>query len=92
MIGAILLIWLAKKSEYMIFAVIMADIKKVLVLKKYTNPAIKVLVDYYKHLNVFLWKEADKLAERRLYNYKIIIKKRKHFRFGPLYGMSWNEL
>jgi len=32
----------------------MADIKKALALKKYTNPAIKVLVYYYKHLEVFL--------------------------------------
>ena len=32
----------------------MADIKKALALKKHTNPAIKVLVYYYKHLKVFL--------------------------------------
>ena len=32
----------------------MADIKKALVLKKYTDPAAKVLVDYYKYLDVFL--------------------------------------
>jgi len=32
----------------------MANIKKALVLKKYTNPAIKVLVYYYKYLKVFL--------------------------------------
>ena len=47
----------------MIFAVIIADIKKALVLKKHTDPIIKVLVEYYKHLNIFLQKEADKLAE-----------------------------
>ena len=41
----------------------MADIKKALVLKKYTNPAIKVLIDYYKYLEVFLRKEVDKLVE-----------------------------
>jgi len=65
----------------------MANIKKGLALKKYTDFAIKVPVNYYKHLNIFLWKEADKLLERRLYNYKIIIKKGKHYRFGFLYGM-----
>ena len=32
----------------------MANIKKALVLKKYTNPAIKVLVEYYNRLEVFL--------------------------------------
>jgi len=32
----------------------MADIKKALVLKKYTNPAIKVPVEYYNYLDIFL--------------------------------------
>ena len=41
----------------------MANIKKALVLKKYTNPTIKVLVCHYKHLNIFSQKEADKLVE-----------------------------
>ena len=41
----------------------MADIKKALVLKKRTNPAIKVPVEHYKHFNAFSWKEADKLIE-----------------------------
>ena len=54
---------LTKKPKYIIFAVIKANIKKALVLKKYTNPAIKVLVEYYNRLEVFLQKEADKLLE-----------------------------
>ena len=66
----------------------MADINKALVLKKYTNPAVKVPLKYYKHLIVFLQKEANKLAERRLYNYKIIIEEGKYSRFKPLYRMS----
>jgi len=32
----------------------MANIKKALALKKYTSPTIKVLVCYYKNLDVFL--------------------------------------
>jgi len=32
----------------------MADIKKALALKKYTNPTIKVLVEYYNYLDIFL--------------------------------------
>jgi len=32
----------------------MANIKKALVLKKYTNPATKVPVKYYNYLNIFL--------------------------------------
>ena len=63
MIGAILLIQLAKKPKYMIFAIIIANIKKALILKKHTNPTIKVLVCYYKHLNIFLQKEANKLVK-----------------------------
>jgi len=32
----------------------MANIKKALALKKYTNPAIKVLIEYHNYLDVFL--------------------------------------
>ena len=53
-IGATPLIQLARKLKYIIFAVIIADIKKALVLKKYTNFAVKVLLEYYKHLIAFL--------------------------------------
>jgi hypothetical protein len=53
-IRATLLVRLARKPKYIIFAVIIADIKKALILKKYTNPAIKVLVEYYKYLDIFL--------------------------------------
>jgi hypothetical protein len=38
----------------MIFTVTIANIKKALALKKYTNPTIKVLVKYYNRLDVFL--------------------------------------
>ena len=76
----------------MIFAVIMADINKALVLKRHTNPAVKVLLEYYKHLIVFLRKEADKLVKRQLYNYKIVIKEGKYPGFGPLYKISQNKL
>ena len=66
----------------------MANIKKALALKKHTNPAIKVPVEYYKYLDVFLQEEANKLLERQLYNYKIIIKEGKDPRFRPLYRIS----
>jgi hypothetical protein len=48
------LVRLAIKPKYTIFAVIMANIKKALALKKHTNPATKVLVEYYKYLDIFL--------------------------------------
>ena len=41
----------------------MANIEKALILKKYTNFVIKVLVYYYKYLDIFSRKEANKLAE-----------------------------
>ena len=63
MIRATPLILLTKKPKHIIFAVTIADIKKALVLKKHTNPAIKVLVYYYKSLNIFLRKEANKLVK-----------------------------
>jgi hypothetical protein len=53
-IGVTPLARLAIKPKHTIFAVTVADIKKALVLKKHTNPAIKVLVEYYKYLDVFL--------------------------------------
>ena len=91
-IGAALLAQLAKKPKYIIFAVTIADIKKALALKKRINPAIKVLVKHHKYFNTFLWKEADKLVEYRLYNHKIIFKEGKQLKFGPLYRMSQNKL
>ncbi len=87
-IGATLLAWFAKKPEYTIFTIIIADIEKALILKKHTNPAIKVLVDHYKYLDIFLWKEANKLVEHWLYDHKIILKEGKQPGFGPLYGIS----
>ena len=41
----------------------MTDIKKALVLKKYTNSAIKVVVYYYKHIDIFSRKKINKLVE-----------------------------
>jgi len=65
----------------------MADIKKALVLKKHTNPIIKVPVEYHYRLDVFLRKEADKLLKYQLYNHKIVLKEEKQPRFRPLYRM-----
>ena len=53
-IRATLLVQLARKLEYTIFTVTMADIKKASVLKKHTNPATKVPIEYHKYLDVFL--------------------------------------
>jgi len=53
-IGATPLAQLARKPEHIIFAVIIADIKKALALKKHTNPATKVPVEYHNYLDIFL--------------------------------------
>ena len=79
---------LARKPKYTIFAVIIANIEKALVLKKYTDPAIKVLVYHHKHLNTFLQKKANKLVKHQPYDYKIVFKEKKHPKFGPLYRIS----
>jgi hypothetical protein len=76
----------------MIFAITIADINKALVLKKYTNPAAKVPLEYYKHFIVFSQKKANKLVECQLYDYKIVIKEGKYPRFRPLYRMPQNKL
>ena len=47
------LIRLTKKPKHMIFAITMADIKKALAPKKYTNPVIKIPVKHHKYLDVF---------------------------------------
>ena len=76
----------------MIFAITIANIEKALVLKKHTNPAIKVPVYYYKHLDIFSFKKVNKLVEHQLYNHKIILKEGKQPRFRPLYKISQNKL
>ena len=70
-IGAIPLTRLARKPGYEIFAVTIADIKKALTLKKYTNPRTKLPKEYYDYLNVFLRKKSNVLPEYRPYDYKI---------------------
>jgi hypothetical protein len=54
MIGATLLIQLAKKPKYIIFTIIIANINKALVLKRHTNFVTKVLLEHHKHLITFL--------------------------------------
>ena len=54
MIRATLLARLARKPKHTIFAIIIADIKEALVLKKHTNPATKVPVEYHNYLDIFL--------------------------------------
>jgi hypothetical protein len=91
-IRAALFSLLARRLEYEIFAVLMADIEKALALRTYTDPSIKVPAEYTDLLPVFDRQEADKLPERRSYDYKIELKDNQQLSYGPLYNMSQNEL
>ena len=53
-IRATLLVQLIRKYRYKIFAITIANIKKASVLKQYTDFTIKVLIEYYKYLKLFL--------------------------------------
>ena len=61
-------------------------------LKKYTNLFKKVLKKYHKFLDVFCWKEADKLLEHYLYDYKIELEFGKQLLFKSIYKISLNKL
>ena len=83
---------LIRKSSYELFAASMTDIEKTLKLKKYTDFYKKVLKKYHEFLNVFSWKEADKLSEYYLYNHKIKLESGKQLLFESIYKMSLDEL
>ena len=53
---------------------------------------MKVLIEYYKHLDAFSRKEANKLAEYWPYDHNIVLEEGKQPGFGPLYRMSQNKL
>jgi hypothetical protein len=83
---------LTKKSGHEIFAASMADIEKTLRPKKHTDPAKKVPEDYHDILDEFSRKKADTLAEHRPYDLKIELEPGKQPPFGPMYGMTLDEL
>src|SRR5438034_3091329 len=91
-IKSVLFISLIKKPGYKLFAISITDIEKTLKLKKYTNSAKKVLKKYYKFLDIFFQKEADKLSKHHLYNYKIKLEFEKQLSFKSIYKMSLDEL
>jgi hypothetical protein len=83
---------LAQKPDHEIFSATMADINKALATKTYTDPKTKVPVEYHDLLHVFSRAEADKLPTRRPYDHQIKLEPGKQPGYGPLYGMSLNEL
>ena len=91
-IGAAPFMSLARKKGYEICAVSIADIDKALVEKKHTDPLTKVPLEYHDLIDVFSRENSDKLPVRRSYDHKIELIPGKQHGFGPLYGMSQNEL
>ena len=87
-----LFVSLIKKSGYKLFTVLITNIKKILKLKKYTNSVKKVSKKYYKFLDIFSQKKANKLSKHHLYNYKIKLEFEKQLLFKSIYEMSLDEL
>ena len=83
---------LAHRPNYEILAILIADIDKALAPKLETDPKTKVPAEYYDLLHVFSRAEADKLPIRRPYDHQIKLEPGKQPSYGPLYGMSLNEL
>jgi hypothetical protein len=74
--AALFVVRLADKARrapegYIVFAVTLQDIEKALIPKVTIDPRKKLPKEYYKFLDVFSKKEADKLPPHRLYDYKI---------------------
>jgi hypothetical protein len=84
--------WLARRRCHELFAVSLQDINKALEEKVPTDPRTKLPPEYHEFLDVFSRKEADRLPPHRTYDHKIKITKKEGHGFGPLYGMSRNEL
>jgi hypothetical protein len=83
---------LARRPDHEIYAISIADIDKALKPKVHTDPTTKVPADYHDLLHVFSRTEADKLPIRRPYDHQIKLEPGKQPGYGPLYGMSLNEL
>jgi hypothetical protein len=91
-IGSAPFMTLARRPEHEIFAVSISDIDKALTPKAHTDPKTKVPLEYHDLIHVFSRSEADKLPIRRSYDHQIKLESGKQPGFGPLYGMSLNEL
>jgi transposase InsO family protein len=93
-ISAIAFERLAKDPRYELFAISLQDIEKALITKPRTNPRTKLPREYHDFLDVFSHKEADRLPPHRTYDHAIELRpeNKEAHGYGPLYGMSQNEL
>lgn len=75
-----------------LLAVSIEDIKEALRDKPVINPKEKLPRVYHDFLSVFSKEEADKLPPHRANDHRIILKPGSEAPWGPLYGMSREEL
>ena len=84
----IFFIQLIKNFKIEFFIIIIIDIEKTLKKKLFSNSTILLFEKYQNFLNVFFYKEVDKLFLYRFNNYKINIMLEKKFGFDFIYKLS----
>jgi len=90
-IGAAPMMVLSRKKNHTIFTVTMRDIDKALAVEKPLDLS-KLPEEYREFADLFSRELSDKLPPRRPYDHKIPLIPGAVPPFGPLYGMSQNEL
>ena len=91
-IGSAPFIRLARRKNHALFTVTIRDIEKALANKPAVDPATILPPEYHEFLDVFSREASDTLPEHRPYDHKIQLESGKTPGFGPLYGMSQDEL
>jgi hypothetical protein len=92
MIGAVPFTRLAKHRDVEVFAISMRDIEKALSSKPEIDPRTKLRSEYHDLVEVFSRHDADTLPPRRPYDHRIHLEPGMTPGYGPLYGMSQDEL
>ncbi|KAH0375210.1 hypothetical protein KCU92_g10240, partial [Aureobasidium melanogenum] len=91
-VGAAPFLRLSKRKDTRLFAASMDDIEKALRVKPVTDPRTKLPAEYHQFLEVFSQELSDSLPPHRSYDHKIPLLENASPPFGPLYGMSRDEL
>lgn len=95
MIGSAPFDRLTKNRDMQIFAISLRDIEKALESKVEVDPRTLVPKEFHsdpEFMKAFSKQDADVLPPRRSYDHKIELEPGKRPGYGPLYGMSQNEL
>jgi hypothetical protein len=95
MIGSAPFNRLSKDKDVQIFAISLRDIEKALETKVEVDPRTLVPEEFhsdFRFMRTFSKQDSDKLPPSRLYDHKIELEPGKRPGYGPLYGMSQNEL